>query len=425
MKNEEEQRDQKSIDRKDAIIKDSIVYGAAYGLEDGLETGMKQGLEHGLQSGITNALINGTEEAVEDVMEDVMSPNAKKNEDSLKKKKFKRIISIIKIVVVVLVLFWIGMRLSEAWNEIVKYDWQINIFWLIMASLLYLAAFFPASVLWYLSLRWMGQTPDFFTAVNAFYTSQLGKYLPGKAMVVIIRSAMVASEKVKVSIAAVCVFYETLTMMTTGAFLASLVIVIWFREHYYYSLLALGTMVLSGLPLVPPIFIRILSILRISKYNPDLNRYLHAFTWRSIFTGSALMTLLWILFGISLWAAIQGIGIVPGEFLANLPRYISVTALAIVLGFAVPIAPGGLGIREAVLSILLIPYFDMILTLPENNAVHVQADTLALIVSLEQRIISIIAELSLVAFFFLFRMIPYYVTRTNKSNHQKTKGINS
>lgn len=137
------------------------------------------------------------------------------------------------------------------------------------------------------------------------------------------------------------------------------------------------------------------------------------------------MTLLWILFGISLWAAIQGIGIVPGEFLANLPRYISVTALAIVLGFAVPIAPGGLGIREAVLSILLIPYFDMILTLPENNAVHVQADTLALIVSLEQRIISIIAELSLVAFFFLFRMIPYYVTRTNKSNHQKTKGINS
>ena len=85
----------------------------------------------------------------------------------------------------------------------------------------------------------------------------------------------------------------------------------------------------------------------------------------------------------------------------NIPRFISVTALAIVLGFAVPISPGGLGIREAVLAILLIPYFEMVLNMPENQTIHLDAKTLALVVSLEQRVVTIISEVALAAVFLL------------------------
>ncbi|MDD3586499.1 MAG: lysylphosphatidylglycerol synthase transmembrane domain-containing protein [Thermoguttaceae bacterium] len=418
----------------ESILKDSVEYGVEYGLEDGIEKGISKGVLKGLREGASSTLVNGVEEAIGDYLGvdldqphsaavDVVAESNKihdKNEppngpgtadraddaeplvaDKKQHLVRKRIIFFSKLVIVVLVLGWIAFRLGEAWTEISKYDWKLHYGWIFCSSIFYLAAYFPASVLWFLSLRWMGQRPDFFGAVRAFYASQLGKYLPGKAMVVVIRSGMVAGEKVRMSVAAVCVFYETLTMMATGAFLSALVICVYFREHWFYSLLALGTMLAAGLPVLPPIFIRVIHILGIGKKDAALHDYLGKITWRSVIVGFSLMTVLWLLFGVGLWAAIQGIGVTPGGFIANMPRYVSVTALAIVLGFAVPIAPGGIGIREAVLSILLIPYFETILAMPENGAVHVQADNLALIVSLEQRIISILAELTLVALFFI------------------------
>ncbi len=402
-----ENRQNASSDAKQ-ILKDSADYGFTYGLEDGLERGLRKGIHAGLKSGIESAVINGAEEAVEDVLSDEFG---KASEDAGKNRRRKRIVFWCKTAVALLVLGWIAMKLNNDWQEISQYHWKLRFGWIFLSSVLYLAAFFPASVLWYLSLNWMGQKPGFFRAVNAFYTSQLGKYLPGKAMVVIIRSAMVSGEKVKTSVAAVCVFYETLTMMATGAFIASLIIMIWFREHSFYSLLALGTMLVSGLPVLPPFFVRIIHFLRIGKNDPNLASSLKSITWRSVLTGFCLMSILWVVFGISLWAAIHGLGITSGNFLENMPRYISVTALAIVLGFAVPISPGGLGIREAVLSILLIPYFETVLQMPENDAFNVKAETLSLIVSLEQRIISIAAELTLCGIFFLSTAIHTALNR--------------
>ena len=386
------------------ILRDSVRYGVEYGAEDGLEETLSVGGRRGIETAIESALINGTEEAVGDVLSEELPPGSAVekplSESDEKKKKFrKRLIFWTKIGLSLLVLGWIFWRLYEAAAEIRHYDWTLHAGWIAAAGAIYLAAYFPAASFWYLALKWMGQKTTFFHAVRAFYFSQLGKYIPGKAMVVVIRSGMVASERVKLSVAAVCVFYETLTMMMTGAFLSALIVFIWFGEHWRYSLLALGAMVVSGLPLIPPIFLRILYFLKIGKNDPELCGHLRAISWRNLGVGFLLMSILWLLFGLSLYAAIHGIGVVTGAFLTDIPRFISATALAIVLGFAVPISPGGLGIREAVLTILLIPYFEAILNRPENASVHLQAETLALVVSLEQRIVSIVAELSLVAVF--------------------------
>lgn len=417
------------------ILADSLNYGIEYGLEDGLEVALKDGTKIGMQKGLESFAINAVEEGVSDLIskefdkkrdsissnksndknefqenaETAISDNFDQSRNSQNRKKhWKSLIFWGKLIVIALVLIWIGGRLYQDSNEIMKYNWTIHYRWVILSCLIYLLAFFPASVFWFFLLHWMGQKISFFQAVRAFYVSQLGKYLPGKAMVVIIRSAMVTGEKVRASVAAVCVFYETLTMMATGAFLAAMVILIWFREHWFYSLISLGMMIAASLPVFPVVFIRIMHLFRIGKKDEQLQGYLSRITFRTFLVGFALMTFLWIFFGVSLWAAIQGLGIVPGNFIDNLPRYISATALAVVLGFAVPISPGGIGIRETVLSLLLIPYFDAVLMMPENNAFAVQASSLALIVSLEQRIISIVAELSLVGLFFLIPLIRWF-----------------
>lgn len=392
-------------DEAKEILRDSIRYGVEYGAEDGLEETLAVGGKRGLETAIESAAVNGVEEAIGDILSDKLPPGDsanRKDKAAEKKKRFrKQLIFWSKIALTILVLGWIAWRLFEASSEIRQYDWTLHTGWILAAAAIYLAAYFPAAFFWYLALQWMGQKVSFFHAVRAFYFSQLGKYIPGKAMVVVIRSGMVASERVKLPVAAVCVFYETLTMMATGAFLSSLILFLWFGEHWRYSLLALGTMAVSLLPLIPPIFLRILHFLRIGRNDPELGRHLRSISWRSLGVGFTLMSALWLLFGLSLFAAIHGIGVTTGPFLADMPRFVSATALAIVLGFAVPISPGGLGIREAVLTILLIPYFEAVLNMPENSAVHLRAETLALVVSLEQRIVSILAELAMAVVFLI------------------------
>ncbi|MDO5553758.1 MAG: lysylphosphatidylglycerol synthase transmembrane domain-containing protein [Planctomycetia bacterium] len=423
-KNKKRKKTEGSV-KSASILKQSVDYGVEYGLESGLEAGLRSGPIHGLREGLEEAVVDGVEDAAELALTEEFDPTSGTPEQTdltgaKRKSKMRRFLFWMKIVVIFLVLGWISWRLEQSWTEIRQYDWRVCWPWILVSSVVYLLAYFPAALLWYLSLGWLGQSPPFFVAIRAFYASQLGKYLPGKAMVVIIRSGMVAGEKVRMSVAAVAVFYETLTMMATGAFLAALVVLLAFREHWTYSVMATGVMFVVGIPLLPPVFLRILKILHIGRNDAKLAARLHELTWRSLACGAGLMMILWLLFGVSLWAAIHGLGVAPGEFWQNLPRYVSVTALAIVLGFAVPITPSGFGIRELVLSTLLIPYFELILAMPENSGVHVTASNLSLIVSLEQRLISIVAELGLVALFFIIPALRF-LTMKIKAGRIKRK----
>lgn len=313
----------------------------------------------------------------------------------------KRLVATAKLLLFALIVAWIANRLSKDWAEISRYDWRPRLGWLLASGLFYLAAYVPSAYFWRLSIRWLGGAPGVFSAFKAFYISQLGKYVPGKALVVVIRSALVASDKTKASVAAVCVFYETLTTMATGALLSALIVAVYFREHWLYSALALLTALCVGLPLLPPIFVRILSILRVGKNDPTLQERFRALTWRSLFVGVGLSSVLWFFFALSLWTAIGGIGVAVGSFWPSAHLLLAASALAVVFGFAVAIAPGGLGVREAALTILLIPFFATLLQAPENATFTTSAETLATIVALVQRLVSIVAEIAAVVAFYV------------------------
>ncbi len=312
----------------------------------------------------------------------------------------KRFIATAKFLLFALIVAWIANRLSKDWTEISRYDWRPRPGWLLASGLFYLVAYVPSAYFWRTAIRWLGGAPGVFSAFKAFYVSLLCRYVPGKALVVVIRSALVASDKTKASVAAVCVFYETLTTMATGALLSALIVAVYFREHWLYSALALLTALCVGLPLLPPIFVRILSILRVGKNDPTLQERFRALTWRSLLVGVGLSSVLWFFFALSLWAAIGGVGIAVGSFWPSARLLIAASTLAVVFGFAVAVAPGGLGVREAALTILLIPFFETLLQAPENATFTTSAETLATIVALTQRLVSIVAEVVAVVAFY-------------------------
>lgn len=129
---------------------------------------------------------------------------------SNKKKWVKRCVAVLKLVVLALIFLWIGRQLQKSWADIAQYEWRPRYSWIVLSGIFYIIAFLPSATLWYLSLRWFGQEPGYWDSIKAFYLSQLGKYVPGKAMVVIIRADSIAGPKVRASIAAVSVFTKRL-----------------------------------------------------------------------------------------------------------------------------------------------------------------------------------------------------------------------
>ncbi|MBM4090422.1 MAG: hypothetical protein FJ276_13520, partial [Planctomycetes bacterium] len=172
--------------------------------------------------------------------------------------------------------------------------------WIVLAGVLYLAGLFPCWVFWHRTLWAMGQRPRWRDTLPAFWIGHLGKYVPGKAMVVVLRTGLVSGERVSKTVAATSVFVETLTMMAVGACLSATILLL-ASSHWSLMLLAFGLMVLSGAPTIPPVFRRIVRALQVHRANPEIEPAVRGLDYRLMAMGWLSIGGGWFLLGLSLW----------------------------------------------------------------------------------------------------------------------------
>jgi uncharacterized membrane protein YbhN (UPF0104 family) len=238
---------------------------------------------------------------------------------------------------------------------------RLDLRWLAASAGLYVAAMWPSCFFWRKVLQAMGQDPPLGPLVKAYFIGHLGKYVPGKAMVVILRAGLLRGPRVDTTVAVVSVFVETLTLMAVGACFALGLVAALFREHL--GLLVLGAVVTlgAGVPMLPPVFRRLVMLLQVKRLNPQIEHAIQGLDWHVTLWGWALMLVAWCLMTLSLWAAIKS---VPGAVVdfGQLPVVGAAVALAMVAGF-VSFIPGGLGVREVVVIPLLAPVYGNVIAL--------------------------------------------------------------
>jgi uncharacterized membrane protein YbhN (UPF0104 family) len=227
--------------------------------------------------------------------------------------------------------------------------------WLVAAGVFYLLGMLPCCLFWQSTLWSMGQRPRFLRTLRAFYVGHLGKYVPGKALVVIIRTGLIRGPQVDTTVAATSVFVETLTMMAVGAVVAAVILAVQFREHQTLLWLAVGLAVCAGLPTLPPIFQRIVRTLRVHRASPNVEAAIRGLNFRLMAFGWCIVAVGWVLFGMSLWATLHAMPDVRPT-LGDLPLLTACVSLAMVAGF-LSLLPGGIGVREYVVMQLVSPAF--------------------------------------------------------------------
>lgn len=217
------------------------------------------------------------------------------------------------------------------------------------AGMLYALGLIPSAFLLRRALFSLGQRPRLMTVIAAQLLGHIGKYVPGKAMVIVLRAGALAREGVKPLQATMSIFLETFLMMAVGGTVAG-IIVWWLPVPGWIALMAIGISVLASLPTLPPI-LRLVAA-RLTKTDPrgtdaDIG-------WGLFVSGWAWSTLSWLLIGASFTLLVTAIPSVQ-----SLPEikelYLVCTAaisLAVVIGFA-SLLPGGAGIRELVVTIVL------------------------------------------------------------------------
>src|SRR5690606_17624122 len=100
--------------------------------------------------------------------------------------------------------------------------------WMAAAAVSYAVSLVPASLVLRRALAALHQPIALPLVVAAQLIGHLGKYVPGKAMVIVLRASILSRGHVKVSLklSAVAVIIETLNLIAVGASLALLLVVI-------------------------------------------------------------------------------------------------------------------------------------------------------------------------------------------------------
>jgi glycosyltransferase 2 family protein len=285
-------------------------------------------------------------------------------------------IAAVKSAVAVVVLWEVGRHVLHTWNDLGdrRIALRFEPLWLVGSGLLYLAGL-SACGRFYERILHESPTPiGLIPALRAYLVSHLGKYVPGKAMVVVVRAGLVVPFGARASTAAIATFYETLVMMAAGGLLAAagfvtaagsdrvaIVLPGWGPVEFpVYGLAAL-----SGLGLglaflavvLPPVFGRLAGLisLPIPGVGPEaLPRLSARLLGQGLFWSSAG----WVLLGLSQLAVVRAFDPDGAKALVAqglVPVVIASVALATVAGFVVAVLPGGLGVREGVLMSALAP----------------------------------------------------------------------
>ena len=209
-----------------------------------------------------------------------------------------------------------------------------------------------SAAFWHRVLIAFKQKPKFINSVAAFFTSQLGKYVPGKAMVVVIRTDMIRGDHVNTKPAAASVFVETLTWLFTGAAIASVLMIVKFQEHRALQITAAALTLAAGILTWPSVFQKIAT--KVSSIGKSkTNNIFAGLNLKTMAQGWLLLSIGWCFNGASLWMVIRGI---PSCELPPEHYWLTLTcvSLATVAGF-VSLLPGGIGVRELVMIPLLGP----------------------------------------------------------------------
>jgi len=231
----------------------------------------------------------------------------------------------------------------------------LNPAWLTAAAIIYAAGQVCLGLYWERLLDRLDTGASRYRVLRAYLAGTLGKYVPGKAMVIVLRTGLLGKVAASRFWVAMAVVFETLSMMVVASIVASVLLFLTDAAHRWIWALGILAAFGSTIGLHPAIFGRAARVFAIPF--KDTNGGHSPRQWFTVFWRCNVLLLGgWLLLGASFYAVMRSIG-AECNWGADFAFLTGSIALATVLGFVVIVLPAGLGVRELVVIHLLTPQF--------------------------------------------------------------------
>jgi glycosyltransferase 2 family protein len=245
-----------------------------------------------------------------------------------------------------LVLFVVGNL-----GELRRYEWTLRPGLLVLSLGVNILGLFWGVAVWQVLLRRLGRPIGHATLARVWFVSGLGRYIPGKVWQFVGAAHLGAGAGLPATVTV-----GSLLVHTGFFFLAALLLGIYTLPAEIGQLGGIGLPVLRtiaplGLVLAHPAAIR--TALKLVRRMTGRTVGEWEGRWIDGLVLVALALVGWTISGVALYLFLLSITPLPGT---TLPALLGMNALAFVIGYAVFIAPAGLGAKEGALAAFLSLY---------------------------------------------------------------------
>jgi len=269
-------------------------------------------------------------------------------------------IRVLKCLVIAIVLYFVARKVVDNWQEVISYRWDINPLLLALSVAAHLVTFAMLSRVWCYLIAGFGHRVPFPAAFKISYIANLGRYIPGKIWPVF--GMVYLARKIEVSEEAAVASWGLAQMFAIPAsFLACLLMAVFQPDMFtgevgrytgagVYLTTALIFLVSLGMILVPNRVLLLFNLLLRLLRRPQISFRLSKTAALKVYLGYFLS---WLMFGFSFWLFLNAvIDRPPIPVTGGIMAFV----LAYQVGYLTIFSPGGLGVRELVLTTLLTPF---------------------------------------------------------------------
>jgi uncharacterized membrane protein YbhN (UPF0104 family) len=309
----------------------------------------------------------------------------------------RRVAAGAKIVVLAVVVAVVVWKLTTAWQEVgaaqLRAAIDINWRWALLSLLGFGGMLLTSATAWIWLLRHTDLAGSLLQLYGAYCFSQMGKYVPGKITLLLMRLERTRRLGVDGYAVSVSTILENATYMISGAAVGMLVLLRFAVARngpsYLWLLVGVSSSVLVLLAAIHPsgLYRFVNPVLR--KFGRPEIAPDQRLSMRTLLVSSIMMLPCWLFGGFALWATIRCLIPVPVTHFWGL---VSAFALSVLAGM-VSFLPGGLGVREIVQGVFLLPVVSM--SIVPADASHAKAQLIVTLVVVLLRILQIAAEAGL------------------------------
>lgn len=277
------------------------------------------------------------------------------------KKVAKRVLQIcLPVIILLAVVYFLGGNLKKDWTQLATAKFQLHIGLLVLSFVGFLLQELSYGIIWRGVLLRLGFRLDLRASLRIYLASEFVRYIPGNVWHVLTRVLWAGKYGIPRPVAFASMTVELITKLAAGALIFAASLLFWgdigalngLLKGYTVLLIAVGIATILGLLVVlhPRVLNTLLNTaLRILKREPVVL----ALRYIDILRVTVAWCVSWIIAGSAFYILILAFGI--NAPLATLPVCIGIYAIIWDIGFLSFITPSGLGFREGVAVVLLVP----------------------------------------------------------------------